>query len=120
MSTTFYCNSEICTHAGNEGPIVLELAQEAVMDGNNMATIFCPRCNKPMKQLPSDAQENTNNNRFYCHSDACNNKNQSGLSFIDLPGEAIMDKNNMATIFCTKCGKEMKPFSQKPSAAVNF
>ncbi|MBC2712551.1 MAG: hypothetical protein HGJ94_16660 [Desulfosarcina sp.] len=40
MPTKFYCNSEICTHA-DKGPFVLELTQEAVMDGNNMATIFC-------------------------------------------------------------------------------
>ena len=39
MSTRFYCNSESCTH-GDKGPFVLELAQEAVMDGNNMATSF--------------------------------------------------------------------------------
>jgi hypothetical protein len=31
-----------------------------------------------------------------------------------------MDRNNMATIFCPKCGKEMKPFDQHPSTAVNF
>jgi hypothetical protein len=118
MSTKFYCNNEKCTHA-DKGPFVLELAQESVMDGNNLATIFCPRCSKPMKPLPTDAPKSENNNRFYCHSDACNS-NQKGLFFIDLPGEAIMDKNNLATIFCPKCGKEMKPFSQKPSSAVNF
>ena len=109
MSTKFYCNSEICGHA-EKGPFVLELAQETVMDGNNLAT---------MKQLPSDPQKSINNNRFYCHSDACNSNNNR-LFFIDLPGEAIMDNNNMATIFCPKCGKEMKPFDQEPSKAVNF
>jgi NMD protein affecting ribosome stability and mRNA decay len=31
-----------------------------------------------------------------------------------------MDNNNMATIFCPKCGKEMKPFDREPSKAVNF
>lgn len=118
MSTTFYCNSEACTHA-DKGPFVLELAQEAVMDGNNMATIFCPRCGKPMKQLPSNPQKNPDNSRFYCHDDACSSK-KNGLFFIDLPGEAIMDKNNMATIFCPKCGKTMKPFGQEPTTAVNF
>ena len=118
MSTKFYCNSEICTHA-DKGPFVLELPQESVMDGNNLATIFCLRCSKPMKQLPSNSQKSTDNHRFYCHSDACSNI-KKGLFFIDLPGEAIMDKNNMATIFCPKCGKEMKPFSQEPSTAVNF
>jgi len=120
MSTKFYCNSEICAHA-DKGPFVLELAQESVMDGNNLATIFCPRCSKPMRQLPSDPQKSANNHRFYCHSDACNNNNNNNrLFFIDLPGEAIMDRNNMATIFCPKCGKEMKPFDQEPSTAVNF
>ena len=79
MSTKFYCNSEICSHA-DKGPFVLELAQESVMDGNNKDSLF----------------------------------------FIDLPGEAIMDKNNMATIFCPKCAKEMKPFDQEASTAVNF
>lgn len=118
MSTKFYCNSEICTHA-DKGPFVLELSQESVMDGNNLATIFCPRCSKPMKPLPSDSQKSTSNHRFYCHSDACSH-NKNGLFFIDLPGEAILDRNNMATIYCPKCGKEMKPFNQEPSAAVNF
>ena len=118
MSTKFYCNSETCTHADN-GPFVLELPQEAVMDGNNLATIFCPRCGKTMKQLPSDPDTNANSNRFYCHSDACNTT-KHGLFFIDLPGEAIMDKNNLATIFCPKCGKEMKPFGRDAGTAVNF
>jgi NADH pyrophosphatase NudC (nudix superfamily) len=117
MTTKFYCNSDRCTH-GDKGPFILELAQEAVMDGNNMATIFCPRCGKPMKQLPPDSQENTGDQRFYCHSEACSS-HEKGLFFIDLPAEAIMDKNNLAAIFCPKCGKEMKPFAQKP-AAVNF
>ena len=89
------------------------------MDGNNLATIFCPRCSKPMKPLPSDQQENASNNRFYCHNDACSS-DKSTLFFINLPGEAILDRNNMATIFCPKCGKEMKPFDQDPSTAVNF
>jgi NADH pyrophosphatase NudC (nudix superfamily) len=118
MTTKFYCNSEMCTHADN-GPFVLELAQEAVMDGNNLATIFCPRCGKPMKQLTPDPNKNSGNQRFYCHSDACSN-HEKGLFFIDLPGEAILDKNNLATIFCPKCGKEMKPFAQGPGSAVNF
>lgn len=118
MSTKFYCNSEICTHA-DKGPFVLELPQESVMDGNNLATIFCPQCNKPMKPLPSDPQKSASNNRFYCHSDACN-KDKNSIFFIDLPGEAIMDKNNMATIFCPKCGKEMNSFGQKSNTAVNY
>jgi endogenous inhibitor of DNA gyrase (YacG/DUF329 family) len=118
MSTKFYCNSEICGHS-DKGPFVLELAQESVMDGNNLATIFCPRCSKPMKQLLSDPQTSANNHRFHCHNDACNS-NTDRLFYIDLPVEAIMDKNNMATVFCPKCGKEMKPFDQEPSTAVNF
>ena len=118
MSTKFYCNSENCAHA-DKGPFVLEMAQEAVMDGNNMATIFCPRCDKPMKRLRSDPQKSLNNHRFYCHSDACSS-DKKGLFYIDLQGEAIMDKNNMATIFCPKCGGEMKPFGQDSNTAVNF
>lgn len=116
MSTKFYCNSDTCIH-GDKGPFVLELAQEAVMDGNNMATIFCPKCGKPMRELPTDPQTDTNKNRFFCHNDACS-KNQEGLFFIDLPGEAIMDKNNIATIFCPKCGKEMKPLNREPDTIV--
>lgn len=117
MSTKFYCNSEICTHP-DRGPFILELAQEAVMDGNNLATIFCPRCGKPMRVLPTDSPTSVSNHRFYCHSDACCG-NIEGPFFIDLPAEAIMDNNNLAMIFCPKCGKEMKPFSQAPNTAIN-
>ncbi len=117
MSTKFFCNSESCTHA-DKGPFVLELAQEAVMDGNNLATIFCPRCGKPMKQLPLSAQENTNSQRFYCHNETCSDQG-ADLFFIDLPGEAIMDKNNMATIFCPKCGKEMSALGQESDVVVH-
>ncbi|PID40566.1 MAG: hypothetical protein CR984_02560 [Proteobacteria bacterium] len=106
MTTKFYCNSEDCIHT-DKGPFVLELAQEAVMDGNNMATIFCPRCGKTMKPLPTDSEKPANN-RFYCYTESCGSP-ENGLFFIDLPGEAVMDKNNMATIFCPKCGKTMKP-----------
>jgi len=111
MSTSFYCNSESCPHA-DKGPFVLQLATEVVMDGNNLATIFCPRCGKPMKQLPSDSRKDTNHHRFYCHNETCGN-HESGLFFIDLPEEAIMDDNNLATIFCPKCGKQMKSFDQR-------
>lgn len=116
MSTKFYCNSEACTHA-DKGPFVLELATEAVMDGNNLATIFCPRCGKPMKQLSSDP--NTTHHRFYCHSEACSS-HENGLFFVDLPEEAIMDKNNLATIFCPKCGKKMTSFDKKSNTVVNL
>ena len=118
MSTKFYCNSEICTHA-DKGSFVLELSQESVMDGNNLATIFCPRCSKPMKPLPSDPQKSSSNHRFYCHSEGCSSSDNK-MFFIDLPGEAIMDKNNMATIFCPKCGKEMKPFPRGSKASFDI
>ena len=118
MSNKFYCNSENCTHA-DKGPFVLELAAEAVMDGNNLATIFCPRCGKPMKPLPSAPLQDNDHHRFYCHNEACGNQNQ-GLFFIDLPSEAIMDKNNLATIFCPKCGKEMKSFDKQSTEVINF
>ena len=108
MSTKFYCNSEDCIHA-DKGPFVLELGQEAVMDGNNLATIFCPKCGRPMKPLPSDP-EKTASNRFYCYTEACGTP-ENGLFFIDLPGEAVLDNNNLATIFCPKCGKTMKPLA---------
>lgn len=118
MFTKFFCNSESCTHA-DKGPFVLELSQEAVMDGNNMATIFCPRCGKPMKQLPQNPQKDENHHRFYCHNEPCSS-NGNDLFFIDLPGEAIMDKNNIATIFCPKCGKEMNSFGQESNEVVNY
>jgi hypothetical protein len=98
---------------------VLELAQEAVMDGNNLATIFCPRCGKPMKQLPSNPQKSSGSQRFYCHNDICSSRGND-LFYIDLPSEAIMDNNNLAAIFCPKCGGEMKAFHHKADAAVNF
>ena len=118
MSTKFYCNSELCTHA-DKGPFVLELASEAVMDRNNLATIFCPRCGKPMKQLPSSSGQSASHHRFYCHSEACSSLDK-GPFFIDLPSEAIMDNNNLATIFCPKCGKEMKAFNKKAGVVVNL
>lgn len=118
MSTKFFCNNERCPHA-DKGPFVLELANEAVLDGNNMATIFCPICGKPMKPLPQEPQDHADSHRFYCHNDACNSSG-SDLFFIDLPGEAIMDKNNMATIFCPKCGKAMNSFGQGSASAVNY
>ena len=116
MSTKFYCNNDTCIH-GDKGPFVLELAQEAVMDGNNLATIFCPKCGKPMKELPTDPQTGALENRFYCQNSACSG-NREGLFFIDLPGEAIMDNNNLATIFCPKCGKEMRQLSKEPATMV--
>lgn len=118
MTTKFFCNSDRCLHA-DKGPFVLELAQEAVMDGNNMATIFCPKCGNPMKPLPLYPQNHADSHRFYCHSEACSGK-RDDLFFIDLPEEAIMDKNNIATIFCPKCGKEMSSFGPGSSNAVNY
>ena len=111
MSTKFYCNNEKCTHS-NQGPFIIELAAEAVMDGNNLATIFCQHCGKPMKQLPPDSNQSPSHHRFYCHNEACSSLNK-GPFFIDLPSEAIMDKNNLATIFCPKCGRAMKTFDKK-------
>lgn len=118
MTTKFYCNSDACTDA-DKGPFVLELAQEAVMDGNNMATIFCPRCARPMRPLPATPRKATHYHRFYCHNDACSG-NDKEIFFIDLPDEAVLDNNNMATIFCPKCGKEMKPFHQTVGEAINY
>ena len=106
MPNRFFCNSNACTQSG-KGPFILELAQEAVMDGNNLATIFCPRCGKEMKPLPGDT-DSAVSNRFYCYNEACSDPGQ-GVFHIDLPGEAVMDKHNLAAIFCPKCGTEMKP-----------
>ena len=50
MTAKFYCNGDGCTRADN-GPFVLELPREVVMDGNTMATIFCPRCGEAMKPV---------------------------------------------------------------------
>ncbi len=105
MLNRFFCNSNACNQSGN-GPFILELAQEAVMDGNNLATIFCPRCDKEMKPLPTDTASAASN-RFYCYNDACSDPDK-GVFHIDLPGEAVMDKHNLAAIFCPKCGGEMK------------
>ncbi len=118
MTTKFYCNSATCTHR-EKGPFVFELAQEAVMDGNNLATIFCPRCRKPMRPLITDPDQSGGNNRFFCHNDKCSS-DQRGLFFIDLPEEAVMDQNNLATIFCPKCGRKMTPCGKKAPKAVNF
>lgn len=106
MPNRFFCNSVACTQRG-KGPFILELPQEAVMDGNNLATIFCPRCGKEMKPLPTDA-EGADSNRFYCYNESCSDP-EKGVFYIDLPGEAVMDQDNLAAIFCPKCGKEMKP-----------
>ena len=118
MSTKFYCNSEQCVHA-DKGPFVLELPAEAVMDRNNLATIFCPRCGKPMRQLQPTANQSAGHHRFYCHSEACGSLDR-GPFFIDLPSEAIMDNNNLATIFCPKCGKAMKAFDNQAGKVINF
>ena len=32
-------------------PFMLEIEEEAVMDLNNIATVFCPYCNRTMKPL---------------------------------------------------------------------
>lgn len=117
MPTRFYCTSESCAHA-EKGPFVVELAQELIMDGNNLATIFCPRCGKPMRLLPADVRQKADNHRYYCQSEACGN--EKGLFFIDLPSEAVLDEHNVATLFCPKCGKEMKSFDQMTHTVVNF
>ncbi len=111
MPTKFYCNNKQCTDSG-QGPFVVEMAAEAVMDGNNLATVFCQRCGKPMQKLPSDSGHSPSHRRFFCHNGACGSV-ENGPFFIDLPNEAIMDSQNLATVFCPKCGKEMKPFDKK-------
>ena len=32
-------------------PFMIEIDEEAVMDVNNIATVFCPYCNRTMKSL---------------------------------------------------------------------
>jgi hypothetical protein len=118
MSIKFYCDNEICTHT-DIGPVGFELAQEAVMDENNLAIVFCPRCGNPMKPLPSERGKRAGNYRFYCHSDSCGNA-EGGPFFVDIRSEAIMDNNNFAAIFCPKCGKEMKSFGQDPGVELTI
>ena len=118
MSTKFYCNSETCASAG-DGPSVLELAEGAVMDGNNLATIFCPRCGKSMKQLPPDQRESENSQRFYCHNEACS-IHCKAIFYIYLPYYSIIYTNNISSIFCPKCNKEMKPFAHESCPVISF
>jgi hypothetical protein len=115
MSTKFFCNSKDCPH-GDKGPFVIELANEAVMDGNNLATIFCPKCGKSMKPMPQAPLKNADSHRFYCRNEACSQGDEP--FFMDLPGEAVLDKNNIATIFCPKCGKEMDAFGQESDVVI--
>ena len=118
MSTKFYCNNEQCSHS-DQGPFVLELSAEAVMDRNNLATIFCQRCGNPMQPLPADSDQSPSHHRFYCHNKTCGSQSK-GPFFIDLPSEAIMDNNNLATIFCPKCGKEMKTFDKQAETVASI
>jgi hypothetical protein len=39
-------------------PFMMEIDEESIMDGNNIATVFCPHCNRTMKfpQQPYNAK----------------------------------------------------------------
>ena len=55
--------------------------------------------------------------RYTCKDITCAEK--EGAAFLlDIPLEAVMDDNNMATIFCHKCGAELR-MEQPPKNGVN-
>jgi hypothetical protein len=48
MKIKFHCrNDEKCS--SDAKPFTWEIDGEAVMDHNNMATVFCPHCNRALK-----------------------------------------------------------------------
>jgi hypothetical protein len=43
---------------------------------------------------------------FVCKDKTC--AEREGAAFrLEIPSEAVMDENNMATIFCRRCGAEL-------------
>jgi hypothetical protein len=55
--------------------------------------------------------------RYTCKDKTCAEK--EGAAFrLDIPLEAVMDDNNMATIFCHKCGAELR-MEQPPNNGEN-
>lgn len=57
METKFYCTNPECTD-NKEEAYVKVVNQESVMDEQNMAQMFCPRCKarlEPVKEEPSAA-----------------------------------------------------------------
>jgi hypothetical protein len=57
MKRKFHCTNADCRF-GQSKDIVFEVEQEAWMDENNIATIFCPQCKK--KLVVSDEVEVSN------------------------------------------------------------
>jgi hypothetical protein len=48
MNIKFHCrNDEHCS--AETKPFTIEISAEAVMDENNMASVFCPHCNRTLK-----------------------------------------------------------------------
>ena len=39
-------------------PFIIEIEEEAVMDVNNIATVFCPHCNRTMKSPEQPYNDN--------------------------------------------------------------
>ena len=52
MKLKFYCDNKDCTKKYSK-QYEYEILIEAVMDENNIANIFCPRCKRPLIQIQS-------------------------------------------------------------------
>lgn len=52
MKLKFYCDNKKCEKENSE-LYEYEILIEAVMDENNFAHIFCPRCKRVLKQVQS-------------------------------------------------------------------
>ena len=47
MHACFCCESENC-HPADGKPYQIAIQSEAIMDENNLASIFCPHCRTPL------------------------------------------------------------------------
>lgn len=47
MGTTYHCTNNNCNFPGND-QFKMTFDTETIIDTNNIATIFCPFCKKPM------------------------------------------------------------------------
>jgi hypothetical protein len=52
MKLKFYCDNKDCAKK-NSKQYEYEILIEAVMDENNIANIFCPRCKRSLTQVQS-------------------------------------------------------------------
>ena len=58
MKRKFRCINDECSH-GKDANSVIEIDQEAWMDENNIATMFCPRCKKELVAYDEKVSEKT-------------------------------------------------------------